>query len=66
MKAINWTELFKKYKGQWVALKDDQVTVIAAGLDAKQVLVEAHRKGFSDPILHRVPTELTYLVGWVA
>ena len=63
MKAIDWTELFKKYRGQWVALKDDQVTVIAAGSDLKQVREAAAEKGYRDPIFHRVPTELTYLVG---
>jgi Family of unknown function (DUF5678) len=64
--AINWTSLFEKYKGLWVALKDDQQTVIAAGRDLKQVRLEAARKGYADPIFHRVPTDLTYLVGTIA
>ena len=28
--AIDWTQIYKKYKGLWVALKNDQKTVIAA------------------------------------
>jgi Family of unknown function (DUF5678) len=63
MAAIDWTELFDKHKGKWVALKDNQRTVIAAGNDLKEVREAAIRKGHPDPIFARVPTELTYLVG---
>lgn len=63
MTAINWTELFGKYRGKWVALGDDQRTVFAAGDSLKEVREAAIRKGYSDPIFTRVPTELTYLVG---
>ena len=26
--AINWTTIYKKYRGQWVALKSDEKTVV--------------------------------------
>ncbi len=65
MKTINWTKLFEKYQGQWVALMEDQTTVIAAGLDLKHVREEAAIKGYPDPIFTRVPTDITYLVGSV-
>jgi hypothetical protein len=63
--VINWTALFEKYKGLWVALKDDQQTVIAAGRSLKQVRLEAARNGYSDPIFHRVPTDLSHVVSTV-
>jgi Family of unknown function (DUF5678) len=63
MTAINWTELFDKHKGKWVALGDDQYTAISAGDDLKRIRETAIRKGHSDPIFTRVPTELTYFVG---
>lgn len=63
MTLIDWTHLFKKYKGQWVALKDDQVTVVAAGPNLREVRQEAAQKGYNDPIFSKVPTELTYFVG---
>jgi hypothetical protein len=60
---IDWTELFKRYKGQWVALADDEKTVIAAAPSAK----EAHRRGLKThaaPILYRVPDSLDAFVGY--
>ena len=46
--AIDWTKNFKKYKGLWVALKKDQVTVVASGKTAKEVLEQ-------DPTLKNYP-----------
>jgi len=28
--AKNWTHLFEKYRGKWVALAEDETTVLAA------------------------------------
>lgn len=61
--AINWTKLFKEYNGQWVALKDDEKTVIASGKTAKDALAKSKAIGFAQPILTRVPQELTTYVG---
>lgn len=61
--AINWTKNFKKYKGMWVAMKKDQVTVIASGKTAKQVLEEAREKGLSRPVLFKVPTKIIPYIG---
>lgn len=62
MKAIDWSDIYKKYKGLWVALKDDEITVIAAGKDAKKVWEKA-KKLYPDPILTKMPKKLTYFVG---
>lgn len=61
--AKDWSKLFAKYKGQWVALKDDETTVVAHGNSAKNVLNKAAKSGFTNPILFKVPTKLTAYVG---
>ena len=61
--AIDWTKTYKKYKGLWVALKKDQVTVVASGKNAREVLQKARTKGLSHPILFRVPTEILPYIG---
>lgn len=61
--AIDWTNIYKKYKGLWVALKDDEVTVIASGKTVKDVMVKSQKKGFITPILFRVPTKILPYIG---
>jgi len=61
--AIDWTKIYKKYKGLWVALKDDEVTVIASGKTAKETWEKAQKKGYKMPIMFRVPTEIIPYVG---
>ena len=61
--AIDWTHLFEKYRGKWVALADDETTVLAAAGTAK----EAHRQALkhsSLPILYRVPDTLDAFAGY--
>ena len=60
--AIDWTELFNKYKGEWVALKEDEKTVITHGKTASEVWDKA-RKTVKKPILMQVPTDLVAYVG---
>ena len=61
--SINWTKLYKQYKGKWVALEEDEVTVIASAVSAKEALFKATEKGYKSPILHRVPARVMPLVG---
>lgn len=61
--AIDWSQLYRKYKGQWVALLDDETTVIGSGKTAKLAQEKAKKKGYEKPILTRVPTNLTSYVG---
>ena len=61
--AIDWTKIYKKYKGLWVALKDDKKTVVASGKTVKQVMNRAQEKGYIQPILFRVPTKIIPYVG---
>ena len=65
--TVDWTKIYKKYKGLWVALEKDKVTVIASGKTAKEVLEKSQQKGKERPILFRVPAKILPLVGsaWV-
>jgi len=56
--SIDWTKITEKYKGQWVALKDDEVTVVANGKSLPDVLREAKEQGTAEPIVTKVPTEI--------
>ncbi|KKQ90162.1 MAG: hypothetical protein UT12_C0001G0030 [Candidatus Curtissbacteria bacterium GW2011_GWC2_38_9] len=62
--AIDWTKIFKKYKGMWVALKDDEKTVVASGKTAKEAWEKAQKKGFRKPILTRMPAKIIPYVGF--
>jgi len=63
--AIDWTKIYKKYRGLWVALEDDEKTVISSGKTAKKAWDDARKKGYEKPILFRVPTEIRAYVGGV-
>ncbi|OGY21241.1 MAG: hypothetical protein A2126_00060 [Candidatus Woykebacteria bacterium GWB1_45_5] len=64
MVAIDWTPIFKKYKGKWVALKDDEETVVGAGDTVAEALEEARKKGYENPILTKMPKEIIPYVGF--
>ncbi|MBI2011832.1 hypothetical protein HYS91_03615 [Candidatus Daviesbacteria bacterium] len=60
--AIDWTNIYKKYKGLWVALREDEITVVSSGKNAKEAWEKAQKMGFKKPILMNVPKNLTYFV----
>lgn len=60
---MNWTHLYKKYAGSWVALKADEKTVITSASTAQEVFKKAKEKGFDKPIITRVPKELLPFAG---
>lgn len=57
--SINFTFLYRKYPGQWVALANDEKTVLASGKSAKQALEMSKKHGYKSPILYRVPSKIT-------
>lgn len=65
MPAKDWTKLYKKYKGKWVALAKDEITVLAAHATARRALEKAKEKGYEYPILTRVPEDLKAYAGSV-
>ena len=63
--AKDWTHLFEKYRGKWVALAEDEITVLAAADTAK----EAHEAALKIrssvlPILYQVPETLDLFAGY--
>ncbi len=63
MKVIDWTEIFKQYAGMWVALAQDEKTVVAASKNAKKAYDEARKTGVDVPIMLKVPQESLPYIG---
>ncbi len=61
--AKDWTEIQKKYKGLWVALADNEETVVGVGATVREAISEAKKNGNTEPILTRMPEEITTYVG---
>jgi hypothetical protein len=63
--AKNWIKLYKNYRGLWVALKSDEITVVASGKRLSDVISEAQSKGLKQPIVTKVPKEnVTYIADY--
>ncbi len=62
--AIDWVQMYKKYRGVWVALLEDEITVVGSGKTALQALEEAQKKGYKNPILSHMPEKLVTYVGF--
>ena len=63
MAAIDWTDIQKKYAGQWVALKDDEETVVGHGATLQEAMDEAHSNSYTDPIMTYMPKEILPYIG---
>lgn len=61
--AKDWSKIYRNHKGKWIALKDDEKTVISSAKSAKSALANAQKKGYKQPILFRVPTKLILHIG---
>jgi len=61
--AKDWTKISKQYKGLWIALDKDEVTVLASAKTAKAAWFSATQKGHAKPILTKVPSEIISYVG---
>lgn len=62
--TIDLTKICEQYKGLWVALKEeDQQTVVASGETVQEVMKQAQEKGYQQPVLFRVPTEVMPYIG---
>mgnify|MGYP001610569375 FL=1 len=62
--AINWMDLYKKYRGKWVALGNDEKTVAGSGSTAKIAYRKAKENGLRKPILSYIPFKLVTKVGF--
>lgn len=62
--ANDWTQIYQQYKGLWVALNDNEETVVGAGKTAKEALEDAQKHGYPKPILTKMPEKLITYVGF--
>ncbi|MDO8517788.1 MAG: DUF5678 domain-containing protein [bacterium] len=53
----------KKYAGQWVALKDDEETVVGHGATLQEAIDMAKACGYDDPIVTVMPREIITFIG---
>lgn len=60
---MNWVNLYKKHAGKWVALKEDEKTVIASAATARAAYKKAKDSGLPHAFITRVPKTLTSFVG---
>lgn len=63
MAGIDWTTIYKRYRGKWVGLLDDELTVVASGSTPQEVLDKSKKKGVPHPILAKMPSNLLPRVG---
>ena len=66
MKAINMINVYRKYKGLWVAIEDPKAIkpkVVASGKTLKEALTKAQKKGYQMPLMSRIPKEIFPMVG---
>lgn len=61
--AIDWTKIYQKYKGLWIALKDDEKSIIASGKTINEVIQKSNNKGFKLPIVFKVPSKVITYIG---
>ncbi len=61
--GTDWSKLYKKYKGMWVALADDNQTVLGHGATVKEALKMAQNKTKKVPFFTRVPQTMDAYVG---
>ena len=59
----DWSKLYKKYKGMWVALAEDEATVLGVGKTVKEAVAKAEEKKGQTPFLTFVPNTLDAYVG---
>lgn len=59
----DWSKIWKRYKGSWVAFAKDEKTVLASGKTPKEAWDKARAKGYKKPILSYMPVELITYVG---
>ena len=61
--AKDWTKIYKKYKGLWVALAKDEETVLGTGKTVQEAVKNAKLKSNETPFLTRMPEKLVSYVG---
>lgn len=60
---MDFTKIYQKYKGLWVALSKDEKMVLGKGRTVKAAVEQAQKKGVGSPYLFKVPTKIIPYVG---
>lgn len=58
--------IYRKYKGQWVAIEDPKAIkpkVVASGKTLEEALTKAQRKGYQMPMMTQIPKKVLPFVG---
>jgi hypothetical protein len=63
MKLVDWKTIYTNYKGLWVALDEDNETVVGSGRSPEAALHDAHAKGFANAAITYVGEEVTTFAG---
>lgn len=63
MRPTNWSSIFKKYAGKWIALTEDESAVVTSSESAKTAFNKSRSQGIKVPILMKVPKESLPYVG---
>ena len=61
--AKDWTQIYRRYKGLWVALLKDEETVVGTGKTAKDASNKAKDSGYKEVYLTHIPKERVLFVG---
>ncbi len=59
---MDFTNLYQKHRGLWVALSPDEKKVLGKGKTIKTAVKQAQRKGVTTPYLFKVPTKIVSYV----
>jgi len=63
MPARDFREIYKKYRGQWVALGNDHISVVAAAPTLREARQRANKLGFAGATMSKIPADLKIFVG---
>ena len=63
MQAIDWKPIYKAYRGKWVALQDDEITVIASADTLQEAYDKAIEAGYPKPVMTKMPENLMPIIG---
>lgn len=61
--AKDWSHLYPRYAGKWVAFAKDEETVMGSARTFKTAIKEAQSKGIKTPLMFKVPEEMLPYVG---
>lgn len=59
----DFTNIYKKYKGKWVAMNEGFNKVVASGSNAKVLYKKAQKMGYEVPNLFKVPSNNNAYIG---